>query len=92
MKIFYLFHQNKEMTNAKFLKTFQTLISVITECGGEIGYNPRVILGALKEKGGGLASATQKELDEAKATAKECYLAVAMIYACDNSRYNRLSE
>jgi hypothetical protein len=46
----------------------------------------------LKEKGGVLASATQKELDEAKATVKERYPAVAMLSACDNSRYNRLSE
>jgi hypothetical protein len=28
MKSFYLFNQNKEMTNAKFLETFQTLILV----------------------------------------------------------------
>jgi hypothetical protein len=92
MKRFYLFNQNREMTNAKFLETFQTLVSVITECGGEIGHNPRGIIRALKEKGGGLASATPKELDEAKATAKERYLAVAMLSACDNSRCNRLSE
>jgi hypothetical protein len=92
MKRFYLFNQNKDMTNVKFLKTFQTLVSVITECGGEIGHNPRGILRALTEKGGGLASATPNELDEAKSTAKERYLAVAMLSACDNSRYNRLSE
>jgi hypothetical protein len=86
MKRFCLFNQNREMTNAKFLETFQTLVSVITECGGEIGHNPRGIIRALKEKGGGLASATPKELDETKATAKEGYLAVAMLSACDNSR------
>jgi hypothetical protein len=34
LKRLYLFNQNKEMTNAKFLETFQTLVSVITECGG----------------------------------------------------------
>jgi hypothetical protein len=60
MKRFYLFNQNKEMMNAKFLKKNQTLVLVITECGGEIGHNPRGILRALKEKGGGLASATPK--------------------------------
>jgi hypothetical protein len=65
---------------------------VITECGGEIGHNPKGILIALKEKGGGVASATPKELNEAKATAKGCYLAMAMLSACDNSWYNRLSE
>jgi hypothetical protein len=92
MKRFYIFNQNKEMINTKFLKAFQTLISVITECGGEIGHNPRGILTALKEKGGGLASATPKELDEAKIMAKKRYLAVTMLSACDNSRYNRLSE
>jgi hypothetical protein len=48
MKRFYIFNQNKEMTNTKFLETFQTLVSVITECGGEIGHNPRGILTALK--------------------------------------------
>jgi hypothetical protein len=30
VKRFYLFNQHMEMTNAKFLETFQTLISVIT--------------------------------------------------------------
>jgi hypothetical protein len=92
MQRFYLFNQNKEMTNTKFLETFQTLVSVITECGGEIGHNPRGVLTELKEKGGGLASATPKELDEAKATTNERYLAVAMISAYDNSRYIKLSE
>jgi hypothetical protein len=92
MKRFYLFNQNKDMTNAKFLETFQTLVLVITECRGEIRHNLRGILTALKEKMRGLASANLKELDEAKATSKERYLAVAMISACDNSRYNRLSE
>jgi hypothetical protein len=92
MKSFYLFNQNKEMTNAKFLEAFQTLVSVITECGGEIGHNPVGIMTALKEKGGGLTSATTKELEEAKATAKERYLTVAMISACDKSRYSKLSE
>jgi hypothetical protein len=61
MKRFYLFNHNKEMMNAKFLETFYSLVSVITECGGEIRHNPRGILAALKEKGGGLASATPKE-------------------------------
>jgi hypothetical protein len=92
MKRFYLFNQHREMTKAKFLETFQTLVSVITECGGEIGHHPRGILRALKEKGGGISSATPKEFDEAKATAKEGYLAVAMLSVCDASRYNKLSE
>jgi hypothetical protein len=62
MKRFYLFNQNKEMTNANFLEEFQTLVSVVTECGGEIGHNPLGTLTALKETGGGLTSATPKEL------------------------------
>jgi hypothetical protein len=80
------------MPNAKFLETFQTLTSVITECGGEIGHNPAGILAALKEKGGGPVSATPDEIAVAKATAKERYLAVAMLSAADNSRYSRLNE
>jgi hypothetical protein len=92
MKRFYLFNQHREMTNTKFLETFKTLVSVITECGSEIGHHLRGILRALKEKGGGISSATPKELDEAKATAKERYLSVAMLSACDASRYNKLSE
>jgi hypothetical protein len=92
MKRLYIFNQNKEMTNAKFIETFQTLVSVITECGGEFGHNPKGILTSLKEKGGGLASSTPEELDEAKATAKERYLAVVMLSACEKSRYNCLSE
>jgi hypothetical protein len=89
---FYFFKQNKEMPNAKFLETFQTLTSVITECGGEIGHNPAGILTALKEKGGGPASATPDEIAVAKATAKERYLAVAMLSAADNSSYSKLNE
>jgi hypothetical protein len=91
MKRFYLFNQHREMTNAKFLETFQTLVSVITECGGEIGHHPRGILRALKEKGGGVSSATPKEFDESKAMAKERYLAVSTLSVCDDSRYNRLN-
>jgi hypothetical protein len=37
-KRFYLFHQSKEMMNAKFLEAFQTIVYVITECRGEIGH------------------------------------------------------
>jgi hypothetical protein len=48
MKRFYLFNQNREMMNAEFLEMFQTLVSVITECGGEIGHNPRGIIRALQ--------------------------------------------
>jgi hypothetical protein len=66
MKRFYLFNQNREMTSNKFLETFQTLISVITECGGEIGHNPTGIIRALKEKGRGLASATPRNLMKQK--------------------------
>jgi hypothetical protein len=36
------------MPNAKFLETFQTLILVTTECGGEIGHNPAGFITALK--------------------------------------------
>jgi hypothetical protein len=89
---FYFFKQNKEMPNAKFLETFQTLTSVITECGGEIGHNPAGVLTALKEKGGGPESATPNEIAVAKATSKERYLAVAMLSAADNSRHSKLNE
>jgi hypothetical protein len=92
MKRFYLFNQNKEMTNAKFSEAFQTLVSVITECGGEIGHNPVGILTALKEKGGGLETATLKELEESNATEKECYLTIAMLSTYDKSCYKKLSE
>jgi hypothetical protein len=34
MKRFYLLSQGKDMTDARFLESFQTLVSVITECGG----------------------------------------------------------
>jgi hypothetical protein len=71
MKRFYLFNQGKDMTDARFLESFQNLISVITECGGEIGHNPVGILDALKDKGGRLAFTTPTELAEEKATAKE---------------------
>jgi hypothetical protein len=50
MKRFYLFNQGKDMTDARFLESFHTLISVITECGGEIGHNPVGISATLKEK------------------------------------------
>jgi hypothetical protein len=80
------------MTDAKFLESFQTLVSVITEYGGEIAHNPVGISAALKDKGGGLASITPTELDEARATAKERYLAVASMSAADKSRYSKLTE
>jgi hypothetical protein len=92
MKRFYLFNKDKDMTDVRFLELFQTLVSVITECGGEIGHNPVGILAALKDKGGGLESATPTELDEAKSTAKERYLAVAILSAADKSRYRKLTE
>jgi hypothetical protein len=92
IKRFYLFGQSNEMPNVKFLETFQTLTSVITEFGGEIGHNPAGIIAALKEKGGGLASATPMEITAAKATTKERYLAVPMLSAADNSRYSKLNE
>jgi hypothetical protein len=92
MKISYIFSQQREMTNSKFLETFQTLVSVIKECGCEIGHHPRGILRALREKGGEITSTTPTKLATAKAAAKERYLAVAMLSACDASRYNKLSE
>jgi hypothetical protein len=92
IKRFYLFGQGKEMPNAKFLETFQTLTSVITECRGEIVHNPAGIIAALKEKGGGLTSATPMEITAAKATAKERYLDVAMLSTADNSRYIKRNE
>jgi hypothetical protein len=85
IKRFHLFGQGKEVPNAKFLETFQTLTSVITECGGEIGHNPAGVIAALKGKYGGLASATPTEITAAKATAKERYLAIAMLSEADNS-------
>jgi hypothetical protein len=92
MNRFYLFNQGKDMTDERFLESVQTLVSVITECGGEIGHNPMGILSAFKDKGGGLASITPTELAEAKATAKERYLAVAMLSAADKYRYSKLTE
>jgi hypothetical protein len=67
-------------------------VSVITECGVKIGDHPVGILTALRDKWGGMASATTKELEEAKATGKERYLTAAMLSARDKSRYNKLSE
>jgi hypothetical protein len=46
----YLFHQGKKMMNTKFLEAFQTLVSVIKECEGEIGHDPGSITTALQGK------------------------------------------
>jgi hypothetical protein len=79
------------MTNATFLEAFQTLVSVLTECGGETGHDPVGIMTALREKGITQSLASNNDLNEAAATAKEWYLVVAMLSSCDKSRYNKLS-
>jgi hypothetical protein len=88
----YLFNQNKDITNAKFLEAFQTLVLMVMACGGVIGYDLVGVATALQEKGITQALSSDNDLKEAAAAAMERYLTVSMLSSYDKSRYNKLSE
>jgi hypothetical protein len=89
-KRFYSLHQGKDITNAKFLETFQSLVSVIEQCVGVVGYDPGVIMANIIGSGLTLETETQKKI--AEATKLGCDKYVAMLRASDTSRYGKLCE
>jgi hypothetical protein len=88
----YLLRQAKEMSNVKYLETFQTLLSVIEQYGGSIGRDPGMIKTEISEMNLPPENATNKPLETATKVAKEKYLAVTMITSADKSRYTKLCE
>jgi hypothetical protein len=90
-----LLFQANEMTSAKYLETFQTLVSVIEQCaieqyGGKIGQDPVAKKNELEEVGLKLESATDEQIVSAMKIGKEKYLVLAMLAESDNSRYGKL--
>jgi hypothetical protein len=85
-KRFYSLRQGKEMTNAKFMETFQTLASVIEYCGDGVGYDPGTIKAKLASSGLALESATTKQITTMTKSGKDKYLTVVMLGASGKSR------
>jgi hypothetical protein len=85
-----MLYQTKEVSNAKYLETFQTLIFEIEQYGGAIGHDPGVIKAEIIEMDLTPESATDEQIETATKTAKEKYLTVTMITS--KTPYTKLCE
>jgi hypothetical protein len=89
---FYKFYQSRDMSNAIFLESFQTLTSVVDDFGGQIGVDPSGANNELTAEGIDPDSASDEHKKDATTKAKNRYLAMAMLSATDFTRYSRLLE
>jgi hypothetical protein len=79
--------QGKDVTNDKFLETFQTHVSVIEQFGGEISRDTTILIKELEIRGLSVKDATEAQIAESSNTGKGKYLAIALLRASDRSRY-----
>jgi hypothetical protein len=89
---FYRFYQTKDMSNAMFLENFQTLVSVVEDYGGTIGTGLKEAKAELIKEGIDVDNASDASKGKAMETAKNRYLAMAMLTAADVARYSHLLE
>jgi hypothetical protein len=80
------------MSNAMFLENFQTLVSVVEDYGGTIGTDPKGAKAELIKEGIDVDNASDASKQNAMETAKNRYMAMAMLTAADVARYSRLLE
>ena len=91
---FYMLTQGKDMSCQQYRETFTNLVEVIEHCGGAVGDEPGMVdkvLGELKPPVARIA-ASDEEMEDARAAAKERYLACAFLLGSDRNRYGRLIE
>jgi hypothetical protein len=91
MRLFSL-RQGKDVTNDKFLETFQTHVLVIEQFGGEIGRDTIIISKELEIRGLNVKDATEAQVAESSNTGKGKYLAIALLRESDRSRYGRMLD
>jgi hypothetical protein len=91
MRLFSL-RQGKDVTNDKFLETFQTHVSVIEQFRGEIGRDTIIISKELEIRGLSVKDVTEAQIAESSNTGKGKYLATALIRASYRSRYVRMLD
>jgi hypothetical protein len=80
------------MSNAKYLETFQTLVSAIEQYGGAIRHDPGTIKTELSEMNLTPENATEEQIEITTKLVKDKYLAMTMITAAYKSRYTKVCE
>lgn len=88
---YFLFYQDADMTDQKFLEKFQSLTEVIEHCGGSIGEEPGMIDAVSKReytKDYDALDGAQKK--DVRLIARQEYLGTAFVLKADRGRYHKL--
>lgn len=84
-------YQDRNMTCEVYLERFMNQVSVIEHCGASV-IDMEMIETSLKEVGLTFTTASAEELSDAKAYAKDKYLACMFLVNADRNRYGKLIE
>jgi hypothetical protein len=92
MREFYHLSQGKHRTNQEYYDEFNSLVSVVDECGAMVARHPTIYLETLQEIPADLGNPTPNEISEANNTSRERYFAVAFLMGADRIRYGTMIE
>jgi hypothetical protein len=76
-------HQDQSMSPQLYLEKFKVMVHVVEHCGGQIGFDLRIVADKVK-KGAGELLAT--------AEVKDAYLGILFLLGADRSRYGKMLD
>jgi hypothetical protein len=77
-------HQDQSMSPQLYLEKFKVMVHVVEHCGGQIGFDLRLVADKVKKEGTGELLATAK--------VKDAYLGILFLLGADRSRYGKMLD